>query len=326
MLKSQPFNVVIIGAGKIGAFFDTPESSGILTHAHAFTADPAFRLLGFMDVDVDQAARAAAIWGGRAFADLSQIFQNSTRVDVAVVAVPDQWHAGVFQELVGHPVKLIFMEKPLASTLDDAHRMADLCQKKSLSVLLNYSRRFVPEFQRLRLQISARSLGNFVTGSAYYGKGIVHNGSHMIDLLRYLIGDIHDFTCVTAVRDFSEVDPSVSAVLRFSGDQTLFLQAVDSRLVSVFEADLFFEKGRIRILDSGFLIEESEIGDSPVYPGYRILSNVYSLPSSLDQALKFAVRNIAGHLNSKEDLRCDVNEGLTTLELCLKIADGAQAL
>ena len=57
----QPLNVVIIGAGKIGAFFDSPDSSNILTHAHAFTANRNFRLLGFVDKDLNQAGRAAQI-------------------------------------------------------------------------------------------------------------------------------------------------------------------------------------------------------------------------------------------------------------------------
>ena len=47
----KSFNVLIIGAGNIGALYDTPDMDKVLTHAHAFSIINGFKLLGFVDLD-----------------------------------------------------------------------------------------------------------------------------------------------------------------------------------------------------------------------------------------------------------------------------------
>lgn len=321
---SRVFNVLIIGAGKIGAFFDTPQHNVILTHAHAFKNNSDFNLIGFVDVEYEQSQKAAHLWGCQAFSSIKEAFDKAGPVDVAVVAVPDNAHAVVLESLNQYPLKLVFLEKPVAASLEDARGLVEICAQKGISVLVNYSRRFVAEFQHLRDRIKSGVLGSFVTGSAYYGKGILHNGSHVIDFVRYLIGDVKDFRCLNVVNDFSENDPSVSVALRFEDDKMFFLQVIDSRLVSIFEVDLFFEKARIRIVDSGFQIEESDVGDSSVFSGYKIFCNTRSYHTALGCALDSAVNNIREYLNGRESLKCDLNDGLKTAELCFKIIGEAR--
>lgn len=62
----KSYNVLIIGAGNIGAFFDMPYSKNVLTHAHAFSKVEGFNLLGFVDVDNKKAIEAANIWNAKA--------------------------------------------------------------------------------------------------------------------------------------------------------------------------------------------------------------------------------------------------------------------
>ena len=64
------YRVSIIGAGKIAAFYDTPQSEMILTHAHTISISEEFLLSGFYDTSKKQAIKAAKIWGGVAFDDI----------------------------------------------------------------------------------------------------------------------------------------------------------------------------------------------------------------------------------------------------------------
>ncbi len=320
------FNVLIIGAGKIGAFFDTPKQEAVLTHAHAFKNHPEFKLLGFVDVEYEQAIKAAKLWDCQAYLSIEEAFAKAGVIDVVVVSVPDCAHASILEALKQYPLKLVFLEKPIAGSLADANALIDICAEKDLPVLVNYSRRYVEEFQSLQKRIRSGALGSFITGSAYYGKGILHNGSHVIDLLRYLIGEVKDFQCVDVIRDYSENDPSVSAALQFEDSKIFFLHAIDSRLATVFEIDIFFENARIRIIDSGFQIEESEIGDNPLFTGYRIFRNARSYRTALDHALESAVNNIGNYLNGRESLKCDLNEGFKSAEICFRIAEADRRL
>ena len=97
--ENNKYNVIIIGAGQIGAFYDTPERAEILSHAHAFYKHRGFNLLGFVDVNKFKARKAAKIWGGGSYGDISSAFNNN-RIDIAVVAVPDEQHGKILKQLL----------------------------------------------------------------------------------------------------------------------------------------------------------------------------------------------------------------------------------
>ncbi len=319
---SAVFNVLIIGAGKIGALFDAPKDTRVLTYAHAFTANPRFRLAGFVDADILKARHAAGVWGGAAFSSVADVFKLE-KIDVAVIATPDVAHAAVLDELSRYPLKLVCVEKPLAKTKKEAGALGGLYKSKGLPVLVNYSRRFVKEFRSLREKIASGAFGKFMTGTGYYGKGLLHNGSHMVDLVRFLLGEVKGGEISGSIVDFFDDDPSVSACLKLESGQDFFLHALDARIVTVFEMDLFFEAMRVRIVDSGFSIEESVFGESPVYSGYQVLLPGAASRTSLDRAMVQVVENIEGHLLHGDALLCGIDDGYKAVEICTDLAQQA---
>src|SRR5688572_3156141 len=127
----QLFNVLIVGAGNIGAFFDTPQSSQMLTHAHAFSSHPGFNLLGFVDCSLEKARLAAQVWQCSWFTTIEEAFAQH-RVDVVCVATPDETHYEILTLLAQFSVKLVFAEKPLTKTLDEAEVIVALYQTKHI--------------------------------------------------------------------------------------------------------------------------------------------------------------------------------------------------
>ena len=302
------YSVLIIGAGKIGAFFDTPQSGHILTHAHAFTAHPGFHLAGFVDADMQQAQHAAAVWGGEAFSTLSDAFSRHA-VDVVVIAAPDKFHYSILKELAAYLPQLVFAEKPLTSTVAQADEIIGLYRNKGIRLAVNYSRRFVPEIAALRAEITGGACGNYLTGAGYYGKGTLHNGSHLIDLVRFLVGEVKVTRAVSHVTDFYDTDPSCSAILTLDDDTLFHMQAVDCRCYTIFELDLLFEKRRIRITDAGFSIEVQNVRESYRFAGYHNLKMSHTMETQLDNALYAAAGNIHDHLDLTVPLLCDGDDG-----------------
>jgi predicted dehydrogenase len=200
--KKGIFNVLIIGAGNIGAFYDTPDSKNILTHAHAIKEHSGFKLVGFVDNNSERARVAAKIWKTLSFQSINEAF-SKTDVDVVCVAVPDEFHYTVLKEVVFRPVKIVLAEKPITKTLFEADEIIALYKQLNVSLLVNYSRRFVPEFQDVKKLIDDQSFGKYVFGNGYYGKGVLHNGSHMINLLEYLIGDVKEVEVKEKVFDLT---------------------------------------------------------------------------------------------------------------------------
>ncbi|OGD63341.1 hypothetical protein A2160_02550 [Candidatus Beckwithbacteria bacterium RBG_13_42_9] len=316
-MKNQ-LNVLIIGAGNIGAFYDDPHSKNILTHAHAFTKHKGFNLLGFVDTNQKKAERAAAIWKASAFSTTTEAF-NQKGVDVAVVATPDEHHYEILEKISRFPVKLVLAEKPFVKNTTEAKEILRIYQKKKIPGVVNYTRRFVPEFAKIKESILKDKYGTFITGSGYYGKGIIHNGSHLIDLLGWLIGKVQSQQIIQTFFDFNKDDPSVSAVLKLKENRPFFLQAINCRLFSIFELDLVFARKRIIIKDLGQTIEEYAVEKSKIYKGYQYLSNPKRIKTSLFQSLYFTAENIYQFLTKGEKLKCTLRQGYETLKTCSDI-------
>lgn len=317
------YSVLIIGAGNIGAFFDTPENEEILTHAHAFTRHTGFDLVGFFDIDQKKAQKAAGLWGCKAFRTIDNAF-NSESIDVVSVAVPDEYHYAVLKEISRFPIKVVFVEKPLTKTADEAKEIVQIFKDRSIDVSVNYSRRFVPEFERIKNNIEMGIYGKYLTGTGYYGKGIIHNGSHLIDLLRYLIGEIDTMKPICSISDFYSNDESVSAVLTFENNKPFFLQHVDCRKYTIFEIDVLFERKRIKIYDSGFKIGEYDIQKSKIFKGYKNIVKTVEIDTSLHNALYNAAEDIYKHLIEGQNLKCNIENGYKTLIISIKIKESVQ--
>ncbi|MDR0580590.1 MAG: Gfo/Idh/MocA family oxidoreductase [Holosporaceae bacterium] len=303
------YNSLIIGAGQIAAGFDSPGEESILTHAHAYKNHPSFNLLGFYDVNIEKARLAAQKWSCRCFENIPDV----RNVDVVSICTPDDCHLKSVRQAVELQPKLIFLEKPVAVSSNDVDELAHVA--RGIPVAVNYSRRYVKEFQNLRERIVAGEFGDFSVGSGYYGKGFIHNGSHMIDLLRFLIGEISSVQPIWKMADFCNRDPSISAHVFFQKDARFTMQAVDCNHYTILELDLFFSKARVRILNSGFGIEIYKIVADGMFAGRRILQKMEDFSTELASAMFNALENIVDFLNGKEKLLCDLKSGCEAIWL-----------
>jgi predicted dehydrogenase len=315
------YKVAIIGAGNIGAFRDNPQSSNILTHAHGFSDNECFELVGFVDSDLKKAQIASDCWGGRSFESIEKLFSKH-EVDVVSICVPDEFHFDALLSLSKTPVKLIFLEKPAVKTVDEANVVMEIYSGQPKRILVNYTRRFVPEIRNIRDNIKKGEYGAFITGTGYYGKGILHNGSHMMDLLKFLVGDVGDIKKISETVDYYTDDPSVSALLNMKHSGIFFLKHIDCRKFDIFEMDLTFEKKRIRIFELGTKIEEYAVGDNKLFEGYRTLNKEREYPTKHQNAMYYAVNNIRNNLEMDEPLVCALDEAVETLKTCTKILQG----
>ncbi len=203
------------------------------------------------------------------------------------------------QEALALQPKILFLEKPAGSTPEDVSALVRIAKHTPIQV--NYSRRFIPEFQNLAERIAHGEFERFLKGSGYYGKGYKHNGSHMRDIVEFLLGPIKKVTEHAQDVDFYPQDPTKDVSLQFTHG-TLYMQGVDCRCVTIFELDLIFEKYRVRIVDGGRNIEEYAIIPDPVYADYSIFSLVKKYSCQSHAALNQAVKNIVNFLQKKETL------------------------
>lgn len=290
------YKSLIIGAGQIAGGYDNPSDSAVLTHAHAYKNNKEIELLGFYDLDYDKAKKMSSKWE----VDSIKSLANVTDIDIVSICTPDFCHLQSVKEALKLNPKIILLEKPLSNNVEEAQEILKI--SKNVPILVNYSRRFIKDFQDLAKRIGTNEFGGFNTGSGYYGKGFIHNGSHMLDLLNILFGEIEKIKVVDEFVDFTEDDLTKSAVVDFKNKGRFFMQGCNCNNFTIFELDLIFEKARIRILNCGSYIEIYKIEESEQHKGYLMpkLSESYKTESAF--AMANAVQNIVDFLSSKKPL------------------------
>jgi predicted dehydrogenase len=181
-------------------------------------------------------------------------------------------------------VPVIVCEKPLTSNLAEARKLVRRIAGFPTKVLVNHERRYARDYRRVRNLVASEVYGRLVTINAklFMGRGrapgevLVWDGTHMVDILRYLTGGE-----IQGPRAWG--NPEVSGgrlTARFlAAGVEVFLETAADRDHLVFELDLGFEGGWIRIGNG--LYEEFGGGPSPLYDKMRSLVPVEWEPGSI---------------------------------------------
>ena len=87
--------------------------------------------------------------------------------------------------------RLLLLEKPLACDAEQGRALKATCDAHpEMNVAVNYIRRWLPAVQTWRKRLQAGQLGNFLHGNLTYGKGLLSNGSHFVNLAESWLGPL----------------------------------------------------------------------------------------------------------------------------------------
>jgi predicted dehydrogenase len=248
-----PGRALLVGCGNIGALYDLADGpdADVRTHARAYARlGVAFDVV---DPDADRRRRVSERYGARAFESLSAVSPRA--YGVASICTATHLHAEALDLFLDAGTPLIICEKPVADRLDDVRRLRARQRTARSVVLVNYMRRFLPAYRRLRGRIRRwREEGVRLIGARVrYQRGLVNNGSHALDLLEFLFGSavtLSDLRVEAAVADAFADDPTVSGTFEFLG-APVELIGLPQPPPGVFELDLEFADRRVQILDRG---------------------------------------------------------------------------
>jgi predicted dehydrogenase len=260
-----------------------------------------------------------------AHADAAALLAHE-RPELVSVCTPDATHAELVALALRAPgVRAVLAEKPLAAGSAEARALTALARERGVVLAVNYTRRFTPAFRALRDELAAGALGELQHVTGVYVKGLRHNGTHWLDLLRFLAGDPVVVAAWDRLGEGGE-DPSLDAELALPGGATARLAALDTRCFTAFEMDLFGTRGRVRVAESGHVLERFGLGDDPRHPGYRILRPESGGRSdALRDVVLHAVRDVVRCVRDGGEPACDGEDGVAALELAEAIRAAAGA-
>ncbi len=341
-------SILIVGGGKMG-LSHLAILSGLIGHERVAVCDPSkiarfifkrFKIRTYASLDAALAAPVA--WQG------------------AIIATPTSSHFPIAKALLERGIAC-FIEKPLTLDVAKSEALADLRTSKDGKVQLGLVLRFVAPFVKLREIVESQALGQ-VTGYRAHmlgnvitkpGKGwrsvfamgggcLNEYGPHLIDLCRYVFGDVATLRSASFGRTFSAAadDKIELAWTHASGAPgELLLDWCDpSKRKSALAFEVRFDKGVVRASNADITVEIDEGADiapelratllEPVRPyqvNYYLRGEEYTL-----QLEAFLETALGGRHLLNDSLRgrvaASIEDGLAVDKLITAIATKASIL
>lgn len=204
-MNKSPLTFALIGAGGIAQ-----------THLQAFAKTNLARLGAVVDVRTDAANAVAAAMHCKAFPDLESIPKDMT-IDAAIVCTPPSTHPKICADLAERGIHVL-CEKPIAIDLASALEMIDSAERAGTMFTMASKFRYVDDMVYAKQLITSGVLGEILlfentfaghvdmtkrwnSNPAVSGGGVlIDNGTHSVDIVRYLLGPIESIQTIEGKR------------------------------------------------------------------------------------------------------------------------------
>lgn len=326
---NMPLRVLIVGCGNIAGGFDLGRPSGYLpyTHVGAYVADGRFDLAACVEPDDNRRSEFMAAWGLSAgFRSINEILASGNQFDVISICSPTDCHAYDLEIALQLKSRLIFCEKPLTKSVEETQRLVEECAQSNIQLAVNYTRRWDADISALRAAMQAGQWGQLRSVVAYYNKGILNNGSHMLDLLHLLIGAMQIIKVGKPINDFFADDPTVPVWLADSQGIPVLLACGHAEDYAVFELQLVFSGGMVIMEEGGLFWCERSVLVSETFKGYRRLEAGVRRAGQYPGAMLNAVDNIYRAIKQGDPLASTGESALAAQRVCEKIKRQAEII
>ncbi len=301
---------VLIGAGGISK-----------AYAQAFANGLPFPLVGVADIRKEAAEEVAEIVGAQAFDDI-EIMCAELQPTAAIVCTPPNTHAAICVELMNLGIHVL-CEKPLAVTSQDARRMISAAEANGVTFTMGSKFRFVEDVQEARRIIESGKLGDIVlfentfagfcdmsqrwnSNPEISGGGVlIDNGTHSIDIMRFLLGSVTELQDVEGrrIQNLPVEDPARLFVRNEAGamgsiDLSWSMNKVQPHFISIYGS-----KGTLLV---GWKESKYQVaGDSE----WTVFGNGYDKVGAFSNQLK----NFAAAINGEEELIINATDALASV-------------
>jgi predicted dehydrogenase len=187
-MSKHPVKVGIIGAGFIGR-----------SHARAVKENENALLVAVADISTPAGHGVVSDYGGTFYQDYNKMLATEN-LDAVIICTPDHLHLEP-TIAVAKAGKDILLEKPLASTMEDAEGILKAVSENKVRLMVGHCLRFSPQYAYVKECVGRGDIGEPVHGWARRNAKITDGrrfkgntsvvlflGVHDIDFLRWCIG------------------------------------------------------------------------------------------------------------------------------------------
>lgn len=277
MSDTKKIKIGVIGTGSISN-----------EHISAYLKNPNVELYAFCDIDAERVKTMAEKYKvEKTFTDMNEMLKLE-EIDAVSVCT---WNAAHMPCAVAalNAGKHVLCEKPMATTADEARLMKEAAEKNNKLLMIGFVRRYGNDCKILKDFISTDYFGDIYYTKATYlrrngnpggwfgdkslsaGGPLIDLGVHVIDLVRYLLGnpkpvsiygatfqkllnrpnikEVKDYNASSQSTNVCDVEDLASAMIRFDNGAVLSIEASFSLNIKKDEGkiELFGTKGGAKI-------------------------------------------------------------------------------
>ena len=236
--------------------------------------------------------------------------------EIVVVATPTEFHHQAVMDVfaAGRP-QAVLCEKPLAYGIKQAQQIVEVCDRHDCGLYVNYFRHSMPGVAEVRARLTDGRIGNPVNGVAWYSKGLLNSGSHLLNLLQSLLGEVEETRVIRMGRLWRDIDPEPDLDIEFAAGRVVFLAAREEHFFHN-AIELIAPNGRLRFEAGGAQILWQGLDPDARFKGYvRLNETGESIPADFDRIQWYVADQLAEALEGRTAHLCTGAAALRTQEV-----------
>ncbi|RPI72848.1 MAG: gfo/Idh/MocA family oxidoreductase [Desulfobacteraceae bacterium] len=267
------YKAAIVGLGNIAWRFDChkPDLYTSRTHASSYMNNHRINLIGGCSPNEADRKEFEEFFRVPSFPEFEELIE-SVKPDVVSICSPPENHFKQVKYCLANGIPMIWLEKPPALSLQELDNLIEEQSKhrNRSTILVNYQRRYSDPYFELKSLYENGLFGKCVMIQINYSRGLETNGSHVIDMLFYIVGNGLEYE-VNQIMTFRETSsPSFSLAFKNGIEVMVSGMALPYHCIDI---ALIFESGRASILYGGATMMLEKKIENEEYPGFYRLKN-----------------------------------------------------
>ncbi len=321
MTKST-YRVAIIGLGRMGSTIDDELPAGSPPYSIAAACKASDQLVVVTGADIDPAKRTAFAerWGvDNLYEDYEEMIRQE-KPDLVAICTKGVLHAEMATRVAELGAPMIFCEKAIACSMEEADRVLAAVQAKNTPFNTGVLRRFNKGFHLAKELIANGEIGEPKAAVHYAATNLLHGHIHSLDTLSFLLGDpkVESIRGELFPRDLAieenRLDKDPNGIF-----QARFANGVEATSVPAggWEFEVLGSRGSVRVMENGSRVTLRQAQD----PKGRIMQDVDVPQPEVESTTQFCLEDlVAAYEEGRPTLgNIEVTHHLT--EVCLALAE-----
>ncbi len=211
--------------------------AGFISNVHAdiLLKQEGVAIGAVVDAERERAAALADRTGAKVCPSLQAMLES---VDAVFIAPPNALHAEAALAALAAGVH-VFCEKPMATSLEDAHRVREAAAAARVAYQIGFNRRFAPTYRFLKGLVESGELTprwaqikmnrgelqkpSWVADPSVSGGFLYESTIHLLDMARWLFGEAQEVVCRAARGCCDDQLDEFAAIISFASGVTATL-------------------------------------------------------------------------------------------------------